>query len=196
MWGLHLISSPSSEESVPCLLQNKNKSRRAIYHTPVKIKINRHCLLKILLEELKIEKTHYLHFFTDCLRASVRACFLQQILMRNTMHMHDPRSATWDALCIHFPPSCQPHWVDELGEGSVEDFSPLHSLVSSKEVKVICHDNYYQELTTLSWILKKPAPISLLSKTNSVWVGLCVTAGKHVLLALSLRGLPAPCPQK
>lgn len=68
--------------------------------------------------------------------------------------MHDLGSATRDTWSINFPASCQPHGVDELGEVSGGDFSQLWDLVSPEEVKVICHDNYDQEVMKRSWILK------------------------------------------
>lgn len=44
--------------------------------------------------------------------------------------------------------------MDELGESSVGDFSQLQSLVTTEEVKVICHNNYDQEVMKQFWILK------------------------------------------
>ena len=155
MWGLHLISSLSSGKYV----QNKNKSRRAIYHTPVKIKIHRNGLLKILLEEFRSKETLIICISLQIAYVPllVHACFLQQSLERRAMHMHDPAQCYMGCFLHTFSASCQPHWLDELGEGSVGDFSQflkVCSLVNTEEVEVLCHNDFSQDLMTLSWILK------------------------------------------
>lgn len=187
-----------------CLLQNKNKSRRAISHTPVKIKINRNCLLKIFLEEFKSDEALIISISLQI--ANVHLLFYALFLSVNANEGTICICIIWaelrmrdDALCINLPASflSASHIWRAGREFWRRRFYPI--TMRTKEVR-----SFFRIITTTRWWnwpeLWKPVHCpfgnhATLKNQHCFWSGLPTTAGSHVLLSLSLRILPISCTQ-